>query len=901
MQVYQERQGGSGEPNYPLVSNDQKMNGSHLSPLSYTPRDIHDMIDFHAPVAAGNNPNIVPVTNETQFVGANKIFSIVGTFALSQNLVLPDGAILINGGGKMTVGAFDINGTNLSFYSNVSKAFIDLGQNGTINNAATFSEGNINLIWFGAVGDGDTITGTGTDNRNVFMQAKKIFNKAQGKAYIDIKGEYLYSVVPSSLYAYQQPTNFHSEYNASFSTLNGARIGALPNDLNYYDIFTIYKPQDVETVLHVIGDMRNHTFTNPTSSNCHGIIVQGGGNGLKLSGSSTEVSGSCLHGKYHAEFAYVGTFIEDYYTKDFDLNIADGTTSANTEFAYSNRTDISSSLFTSTGNLSFGGSSSGGAGGNGGMKVQKFKVAFYDNTSVDGDTTTGFLTMTDWVDTYKTIPIPTGATSARIVIYTPDDWSQLTGSLTAISHLENMVLGNFKASWGRYHLISNMPRSLQVNGNVSLSYGGQGFDGAIGETGLNWNTEDGFEFLSYQDLSGITSWNGTSGRLTFRYQRGVNIHDCKFLQSTDSRFEGEAIDLETTYDCKFYANIVETGYISLGTRMQLFGNTLSDLYFAIGLRDEKLYNNRNAKNIQFRMQNVLGAKKATIAGNEFIYPKPLENAYIFFGVDKGIDWIDNVFDFYGQNWNTTTKKLSVSYSGQTAPNKNVWNDNKIINLVTPVGVSGGEGLQQPAYKEVKRNVFECSVKVIGGQSQDITWEKNERIGWVNFLLSDFPATDAGTFPTITMKDEKILINDYNYLNQSSSRMLRLPAKDVNFYAENCVFEFDDPTAPFGEEDRFFAFNNYGTKILKNCTFKSSIPATQDLSGANVTGQQLLLINPTFDGYNVSALRATDKIVYTYPSANCPVYANNAAAIADGYPVGYYYKDSSNSNKFEITH
>lgn len=86
---------------------------------------------------------------------------------------------------------------------------------------------------------------------------------------------------------------------------------------------------------------------------------------------------------------------------------------------------------------------------------------------------------------------------------------------------------------------------------------------------------------------------------------------------------------------------------------------------------------------------------------------------------------------------------------------------------------------------------------------------------------------------------------------------------------------------------FYKMNTLETIDLTNT---SRVPAT--------TGP-ISFINCNFENISL-ILRPIDKLLYTYPSSNAPLYVDNATAVAT-LGVGYWYRDSDNSNKLEVTY
>ena len=168
-----------------------------------------------------------------------------------------------------------------------------------------------------------------------------------------------------------------------------------------------------------------------------GIGIKAFGDGFTIRTEVTETPGSGIQQSYNPEFIFSGSFVEAVFTKGFDLDIDDGTPVAHNELNYSDRYALTDSRFTACGCFVFGGSS---FGGDRGMSAPYYYVVFYDNTSIDGDTTTGFLGKSEILETYEVYDIPPGATHARFIIWTPDVWADLDPSLYAPNHSKNIKI-----------------------------------------------------------------------------------------------------------------------------------------------------------------------------------------------------------------------------------------------------------------------------------------------------------------------------------------------------------------------------------------------------------------------------------------------------------------------------
>jgi hypothetical protein len=257
-------------------------------------------------VSGGTSPSIKVVTNQTELTEALgvgiKELSIQADFTLTSDVTIPDGAILSDGGGKITVSTFDITFVNNEFKSDYLRAFIDLGANGTINEASTFSQVDFDIIWFGVVFDYDHSTGVGTDNFNILRQVFAIPRINNGGTITAYKqGAFATSVVTNAAHTYDIPTGVYmSGDNVHFKMSPKTIYQVLGNDKDSTKGFTIFRTTNSSVSGGLFrGDGRYwHTRATPETNHggSHGVVISGKNDYLKFSSPVSEWEGDCLNG-----------------------------------------------------------------------------------------------------------------------------------------------------------------------------------------------------------------------------------------------------------------------------------------------------------------------------------------------------------------------------------------------------------------------------------------------------------------------------------------------------------------------------------------------------------------------------------------------------------------------------
>ena len=539
------------------------------------------------------SPFIKAVTTQAELIAAldgKKELSIQADFALTSDVTIPDGAILSDGGGVIDVNGYNVTFVNNSFRSDYTRTFINLGQNGVINDASTFSNGNINPTWFGLVADGvvgdtDTVQ-SGTDNRNVFLQAQKIYNKTGGAAKLT-SGNYAYSVIGSRATIGWTPTNLYIEDKASFEMIGDVKLIVLPNALQGYDAFSMYKGRN--TYLKggvIIGDRVNHAWGSDDVSDspgCHGVIVDYDSKYSKVETSITDFPGDnlyCVGGGSVLFSTANGTEIQetDFYVINDGNPLAvieeNGDVTASTTWAYTKLYDITSTSAISE-EIMFVGSHA--YAGETGFESNSMMVAYYDEVGT-------FVARTGLVEYYNKIPTNPNYKQFRLIARIPATWSDYLSSVIIDKAPEFMTLAPPLISNGVRQGVSNVS-ARSILENTRFLNNGKRFESSIsGTPAYIIDIEDGYQRRRDIEIRGCTFTNGKLGVIILKGTKSARIHDNTFNYETDPDYQGNDITLTNGHETQFFNNTVKGKVLALGRQDRVYDNTFWDCI--IGTADE---------------------------------------------------------------------------------------------------------------------------------------------------------------------------------------------------------------------------------------------------------------------------------------------------------------------------
>ena len=855
--------------------------------------------------SGGASPFIKAVTSQlelTEPLDGKKELSIQANFTLSSDVIIPDGAILSDGGGVITVGANTITFQNNSFKSDYNRTFIDLGQNGTINAGtitngvitqvnSTYTNADINLAWFGLVFDGvegevGGATQSGTDNRNVIIQAQKIYN-FHGKANVVIKGEgtgkFAMSEVEKTPFAGNEPAGMYITGTVNMTFGEGITKLSLPNNISNYESIAIWKADGGSLIGgRIVGDLVNHTYVGQYDEGCHGVVIKSttknftfrpdliknfSGDGAVATPVFDAIySTSSENGVDENSFIPSGSG-GDGGAKDTFVDEL-GVVSVNTDFATSGLFDVvTNTRWAEAALVTLGGDVSNG--GQSGFKGNTVYFAFYDATAVDGNFETGFIERTGLVDTYSLIPLKDTYESFRLVIPTPDVWGDVIGTIYAPKFPNNVTWSPKKIEWCRRQGISNPSPYSKIKGIHFDDIGRDPNTNAVGSPAYAIDIEDSNQFANNIEISGNTFGNTARGSIILKGSKYININNNIFPYPTIPDWaDNIGIVLHNGHETILTENTISGQFIQLGRRDVMSNNRLKDTEIQVRLEGEVISNETNAVNVNFITNSTAtGTGMSYYRDNHWEYDKPLDGTPIFNHRELGnIVRQNEVFDLQNQ---ISDNFSTASATGNSGVCKGYVDNVTIKNIAIPSTniVSSLTWLYQP----LKDFNLDCGLTIRIGEPQDIAFENLTLKGPLYFRLDGFPTSTGVNIPTLTIKNPEINIVTAESLNSAAYAFYsHTTNKDLNIAVEGGSVNIligDNANA-----NKFFDWNYTGTKTFTGVTFYTdhSTPQVQALDASYE------FINCTFN--NITFTGAT----ITTTTSGADGLSAYEVAVADGF-------------------
>jgi len=791
----------------------------------------------------------------------------------------------------------------------VTFEYVDADDMATINDGSTFSDGNIEISWFGLTPDG--IEGiylgavqSGTDNRNVFMQAQKIYNYNGGYATLLRGGNYAFSVIEEPITASWEFTNLGLKNGASLLLGDNTKLLVLPTNIGKYEAITFYQ-NDYASLKggELVGELINHDYSSNTMSEwCHGIVFRSRNSYCEVTTPSRNFSGDCLsfvpYGGVIYSSAYPEQGIQEYaFTsgawgegeKNNTINKTTGDIEASNDYHYSKLFDIDIAALDTTGEFMIYGYY--GNAGQSGFTGNTIRIAFYDATANDTTKTDGFIEMTDDIDTYSSIPKKPDYKFMRLVIPTPYSWVDLNGSVFAIGLTTHSKISPKKLSYGVRQGISNITSYNDITG-IHFDNNGRRFSGEFGSPGYHIDVEDFYQGLNNINIHNNTFGNAENGIVIFKGTKYLRFYNNTIPYATDPLFDGRVCSFSNAHEAMVYDNTFKGCNISIARRDKFYNNLIFDGDLTARLEREEVSNN-----IGYNIRHAIGVPEhahngpffTTYKDNVWNYDKPLpldinDSPMYFSGNEKRI-FINETHDFRGFTHRYNLHNLFRVGGSSTAPTGYI--DGFIIKALKPD--TGYEASEAASFSNmnINRMVSSTNVHVQYGGVADRLFSNSNIEGWLLLELSSYPAENSGTFSKYTLKDTNLNIVDSATAGQYA---LRVGTVDVDFemISGSIRIEIGD----HANADNFLSLSNYGTKIFTGVTFYTdhSTPQTQTLDSSYE------FIDCTFN--NIAFTGA--KILYTKANPNLEVFTDNASAIAGGIPTGYMYRTATGEVRMVYT-
>jgi hypothetical protein len=800
-----------------------------------------------------SNINEVAVLQASDIVGANKIFSIQGNFTLTANLTFPDNSIIKGDLGKITVSTYTIGGNNLTFDSEYDKPFIDLGQNGSISNTATFASGDINLAWFGLVFDGikgvyqETVQ-SGTDNRNVILQAQKIYNsRKSGKPYVDGNGIFMMSATPAPLLARDVPTGMYITGNVHFTFGDNVYLGILPNSLDNYEAFAAFEVKNAKLINpQIIGDLVDHNFVS-VSEYCYAITVKGMSDGFQVLGGVLEnFSGDGFIARKSFEVTFSsagGNGIDESVFETINGGLkntiinTNGSNTTNPDFATSKLFSLSNIRFGWAGQMMFGGHVA--FSGISGWNSFNLYVSFFDESG-------NFIERTGLVERDVPLPLKPEYKQFKVTIYTPKDWNTFEATVYAPQSPKNVIFSPDEVINCVRQGVSNLSPYSKIR-NVRFERIGRRYDGTVGSPAYAIDIEDGYALLNNIDINDNYFGNTARGSIILKGTRNINIYNNIFPYPNIAGWDANrTISLRYGYNTSFTGNSVFGHPIDLGRGDSMSSNRLENLTISYTLENEVIEGEINNKNISFLPNSAdVGNGFTYFRNNYWKYDKPLDPSVFIFTHRRKANVIreNEIFDFQG-NTTSTLNRLSTVINGEAGISQG-YVKNVIIKNIKP---ADGNGAIVWVYQKLEDFSISMGLDIRGGSSQNLKWNNINLEGNLFLTLNDFANTNTGNFNTLEINNLNIEILTAVELN-SGVFAFGSTQKDINIIVKDSSFKIKIGTN--GNADDFLGLLNNGSKHFINTTFYTDqTGSTQSLNSSyeftNCTFQ-----NITFTGATIN--------------------------------------------------
>lgn len=782
--------------------------------------------------------------------------------------------------------------------------YINANDRAIISDASTFSNGNINLRCFGLVPDGNADNNTGTDNKNVFIQATKIANKVKGShLYINGEGTYVMSLV-ATRQGTEFPTNWYITNGVNLSLGRGVKIGMLTvYNQHGNELLAIWNSErSTVTGGEFIGDLKTHVFFEGMDEGCMGIRVVGEYSTKANTVTNTKIRdfvGDNYYIQYNPEFYHLNAITSATLTKGYGLD--DSGIPYQDEYnryAYSQLLSLNN-FYTNKIMVVGGGSFSGFCG----LDNQTYYAYFYD---ISGN----FITKTGLVKFYQHVPIDTSYKQVRIVIHTPYDNYVDFDSKPGITVYSpaiptHSIISNSELSWGLRQGISNPTPFTKIYGN-NFHHNGRKHDGSPGSPGAAIDIEDGYQNLYDIEIYENTFKNNKAGVIFLKGSVDIVFRDNKILYDDDPLFVSDNSAYFTNGTrTQIYNNLFQGTYISLGRQDDMFNNNLQDCHVALNQAKDTFRNHSSLLNVRISIAPIdLYNQVSFIKDNIFKY-STLSNKFILYNTGNFV-FENNIFDFTLVAIDDTLNLRPLTYTDSAAQDSfgklsyQAQNEvlrgsvnNFIIKGVVPE--SNQEWSMAFNWGVVDMIDFDIctSLRLSSGGARNALFKNGKIDGKLNLNLPYFPSTNTGIFNVLTF--DNIIVAPPNntylaYLDEAS--LFTSGQKDVDLLFKNSKF-----IMPSGNnKNKWDNFLHYGTTIYENSIIESiDTGSVWDLTGK--TCGNITYINCEFKNVSV-ILRSGDRKKYSKPNPNCPSYADNATALA-ALGEGWYYKNTT-SGKFDIT-
>lgn len=735
--------------------------------------------------------------------------------------------------------------------------YVAIGDYATIDDTSTFQGGDINIVAFGLVNDGNINTNTGTDNRNVFLQVQKIFNKTGGTGYIKGNGTYMLECIEEKGYNGELPTNIYITGSASLKFDKNVTIGALRNNLPKYRMICAHNSVNgkIEGGT-LVGDLKTHIWNGEYDEGCHGIMPGGNTRNLVIRDIVIkDFPADCINPYVITEAIHTGilessftagaknTFILPNGTKTNEVT----STYIGTDWSYSQFFSLSDARFASAGQMMIGGNSS--YAGNGGLLGNTFYIAYYSNITDGATGEYTFIERTDLVENYQILNLKPEYKYFRIITLNPLVWANLELTVFAPKIPLYTTVENVTMERGVRQGYSNISPYTVVNNSRFLNNGAR-YDGKTGSPAYHIDVEDFYQGNNNITVSNSVFGNAKQGILILKGTKFFRFTGNTVLYPDNPKFAGRFFSTANGHDTSVDNNVLRSLEIITGRRDKYDFNRIYDSSIAPRLEDEIFSNHVNAYNVRFSLtQTDIGTNISTFKDNYWTYDKPLEGSgkAINTIMSPNLVWENNVFDFNNIPFRSNQKLAQIITSdvNNWGIGKGYLYNHEIRNLFAETGSENTqyfEWIVQP----ITRLKTSLPVRISQGVEQDVEFNDWEIKGFVNLTL-DYWTSDNTAHKNITINNPKITITNASVLD--SNNALMVASKDANIQVNGGFVKIKIGTN--ANADNFLSLLNTGTKVFNNVTFYTDQASSTQALNSSYTFNNCTFVNITFTGATIN--------------------------------------------------
>lgn len=853
-----------------LINEDTGPGGSSINDGATNSTEAWSSQKITNEIAAGGggatNPNVFVPTSVSDFTNpnpanANKIWEIQNNITITGDCDFSScpNVILLGAGGKIS-GPFTLTGNNTAITSvDHESTIID----DDVTLAGTFSDDyNYWLEWFGSERHTET---PNYDNKKAFDNA---LLAARNTILFVNTGHYYKSVVEVNMWALT-PERPNTTIYGQGSSLIGmgyeqTRISALANDALGKSVMFLVReaPKGLIEGIHlegdlaITGDKQNEFRSGITLENAnHDFVVRK----CKL----THFTGDGLNSEPWPDLGHTALIFEEN-----GINESTGVDATNANFWRSNLAPIPTIAINNGEGMLTG----AGFGGYSTLSDFSYKMFWYeaDNT---------FIGATNWVYTYKDVPIPENATQYRAMIPNPiGDVAPSSIVFRGARHSKRVIIEDNEIAYNFRNGISNISQEGIIQYNWFHHNGGR-----AGGPSYDIDQEDGYQLLSDLLIINNVFENSIGGAITLRWVNTVTISGNIFKGNNTLTGAKQNINARESWNAKLLTNNFYNCDVDLGRGSFFTENYSEGMHLTLAssygtANDNTFFNPRIARN----GDSDAAEGESVFRDNVITITRALDNN--IFG--EGLHQYNTIVDFKnGVTVGTSNLNLfQTTSSFGTDSHKDQIIGMKVFNAKGNANYTG-LSLQHMDYLDC---FFPEFAMFRGGQRDDLLLKNNTYTRRIVFEDAYSPYTNDGSeFKTITITGGTLNSSATGVSNSAGYSALVTPARDFNLIVEDLVIDLTDAAVGY-----FSNFKHNGYTILRDVTFKADSPITYDVGrlifGApSNTCSSIVFEDCSFE--NVTLVpRAEDIASYTKANANMPVYADEAAAATANYPKGRMY-------------